>query len=363
MEIPGPSRSYCAMLDDHLLAKEASTSNAYYPLRPSASGYCARKLAYDLAAFDGKIEKPADPKKASVVRLLNLGHSIEYHALNLFSQVKDLDVKFKQQVVSIFRLPSGRLIEGSIDAAFVTPDHKGIMDVKSVGDGWAQSFKTRWDGMLDKYSKVAHMFDENSFYVDDVEEFLEAIGEDALVANIVQLNLYLTSDFAKERGFDHGVIYRYNKNNSTHMEIRFKPSDNLKNWVHDRFNRIEEAVAAGTPEVVEKEFVLGSMACGFCPWSLHCWPEAGEAKKEYFKTLPKKKWAEDSSKIAELSESLQALESYQSSVSAIEKIKTDILKLMTGAEVYKVKSPSGKVYEAKFLQSPKPRYELRESKE
>lgn len=360
MSIPGPARSYCGLLDDALAARDAAPQETkYYPLRPSSAGYCSRKLAYSLAAYRGTIPDMPDPRRPNIMRLLDLGHSIEYHALNVFKKyLPDLEQRFKQQVVDMFRLDSGRLIEGSVDVAFVT--HKALVDVKSVGPRWSKGYKSTWDEMLAKYEGMSTVikFDENAFYVHDVKAFFEEVGEDALVANITQLNLYLCTEFMKARGLDHGVIYRYNKADSRHMEVRFSPSLELYEDIRKKFNLIDQAP---TPADVPRGALLGSMACAYCPWATQCWPEIAETKKEFYKTLPKKKWADRTP--AALQGMFDSLDVTTPSQKEADRLTTAILQYMTEEKLGKVKLADGRVFEAKYLASPKPHYELRLTKE
>lgn len=364
--IPGPARSYCSLLDQALEErdrKEQAAASKYFPLRPSSAGYCGRKLAYSLAAHRGTGPHVADYKKPSIQRLLELGHSIEWHALRVFKDaLPSLKQRFKQQVVDIFRLDSGILIEGSTDVAFT--DTGALVDVKSVGPRWSKGYKSSWDEMLAKYESMATVikFDDNAFYVHDVQAFFEEVGEDALVANITQLNLYLCTEFMRSRNMTHGVIYRYNKADSRHMEIRFAPSAQLFEAIKSKFNTIDKACSpgGGGPEAVPRGAMLGSQACGFCPYAEHCWPEIS-TKKEYFKTLPKKKWAPAAP--APLEALFDELATHKKAEEASELLTSKILSYMVEKEVKRVKLRDGTVYEAKYLASPKPHYELRITKE
>lgn len=370
----GPSQSFCSLVDEALLKKQKESQekpDQYFPLRPSSAGYCARKLAYELAAFEGLADKIHEARPASVIRLLSLGNGIEWHVLKYLETITSHKIRYKQQVVSLFNLPSGRLIEGSVDAVMMPVDPKkgtpGVLDVKSKGDGWSVAYKTRWEEEKDRYSRLASVeqFEEDGFYIKDVIAFLNEVGEDALVANITQINSYIGSDFMQERGADWGSILRYNKNNSKHIEVRFAYSPALFALTKKKFSDIENAVLKKKkPELIEKEFVLGSQACGFCPYQGRCWPDV-DAKRAHFKTYPKKQWA---TKVAEL-EGAPALRDYFSELdiasaasSSLDNIETKILKEMESHDVRKIMLDDGRIYEAVFLKSPKPHLELRRSK-
>jgi hypothetical protein len=362
MSIPGPKKSYCTLVDEQLEANEAK-NKSYFPLRPSASGYCARKLAHDLNVFHGNEPKPEDPKPANIIRLLNLGHSIEFHALKYLNDIPGFNIKFKQQVVDMFKLErTGQIIEGSTDAVMWSNESKGLLDVKSVGDRFHSAFGTKWNSLMEKYDTLEtfERFDENAWYINDLPAAIKELGDDTLVTNLTQINLYLCTQFMQDRGLDHGVVYRYNKNNSTHMEIRFKPSPELFETVRKKFNAIDQAVAAGDPQTVPKEFTLGSQMCAFCPYKSKCWPEI-DAKKEYFKTFPKKEWPTLLNERTlpgslKLFDKLSALEDSTLNKGALEQ---EIIVAMQAKNLTKVKLPSGLIYEIKFLKSPKPHFELR----
>lgn len=365
----GPSKSYCSLVDEQLLEQylKEQEGDAYYPLRPSSAGYCARKLAHQLNAYMGHEPKVVEDRKASVIRLLNLGHSIEYHVLKYMENMPGFKLRFKQQVVSLFKLPSGRLIEGSMDAVLWSEEHKAVMDVKSVGNGWSKAYATRWDEMLAKYDSLPTMkkFDEGAYYIEDVMAWLDEVGEDALVANVFQLNLYACSDFLRERGVNHAVLMRYCKNDSKHHEIRFKPSMELFKLVEEKFAVIENAVMKKRPEEVPKEYALGSMACGFCPYQERCHGDA-DAKRAYFKTLGPKRWAKRVNEIhggEKLAQMLNELKAAELKQAAKERLEKEIIVELDNLGVSKVKLETGEVYEIKQYKSPKPYAALVRSKE
>jgi hypothetical protein len=361
-KIPGPSKSYCTLVDEQLLANEAK-NKPYFPLRPSASGYCARKLAHDLMVYYGHEEKPEDNKSASVIRLLNLGHFVESHALKYLNDIPGFSVKFKQQVVDMFKLDrTGQIIEGSTDAVMWSPETKGLLDVKTVGDRFHAAFGTKWNSLMDKYDSLESFerFDDNAWYIKDITAAIKELGDDTLVTNLTQINLYLCTEFMRSRGLDHGVVYRYNKNNSTHMEIRFAPSMELFEYVRKKFNDIDQAVADKDPQRVPREFTLGSQMCAFCPYKAKCYPEV-DARKEYFKTFPKKTWPTliSDKMVPGSSKLFKKLNDLTASTDAKAVLEQQIIVELQKLNLTKVKLADGQIYEVKFLKSPKPHYELR----
>jgi hypothetical protein len=367
-EILGPKQSIAALLDEALLAKaeKDKESKGAFPLRPSAAGYCGRKLAHDYAAFIGLKAKVHEDRKPSVIRLLELGQSIEYHALQQLKLLPGYKLGFKQQVVSLFKLPSGRFVEGSIDVALLhdDPAMRGILDVKSVGDRFSKAYASSWDEDIERFKKMqsVQQIDEYGFYVEDVNSFIKELGEHALVSNITQVNLYVLSDFFKERGFTWGSIYRYQKNASKHYEVRFKPSVLLFNKVKAKYTLIDKTIKTEKDiEKIKRDFALGSMACAYCPYRADCYPEA--TKKQIFSGFPSKQWAQ---KIGELEGAPELREMFiEYGKASIEADKAALLEKqimveMQAHQVNKIKLDDGRVFEIKYL---KDRAELRPSKE
>lgn len=368
-KILGPEVSYCDLLDYEITEHLKNEKKDFFPLRPSAAGKCSRALAYDLMAYKGYATYDKKPIEPNIYRLFELGHSVEYSALKNFKLLKDFSLRYKQQSLHMFNLEpteegkDGQIIEGSLDVVLWSEKHRCVLDVKSQKDGFSSAFKTRWAETIDKYSQMKTLvqFGASAFYADDLEAFCAELGGDFLVDNLVQLNLYACTEFLRERKVDHGVIYKYNKNTSEHYEIRFKPSMAMFKATQKKFDLINQAVAKKEPETVPKDFLLGGMRCAFCPYSKECWGQDGT--KAWFKTFPKKEWPEPAS---EVSETLPALLTKYEEGLTTEKdtvrLEQDILATMEKAKVNKIKLDNGHVYEAKYLKSPKPHYELRRTK-
>ena len=382
-KIPGPPVGYTDLLDYEITEKlkseqaeyKAGTKKRYFPLRPSAAGYCSRRLAYELMEYYGYAEYPREVREPNVYRLLELGHSVEYSSLRQFQLVTLVRPTYKQQVLTCFALDepeddgSTKLIEGSCDACFISDKYKCIMDVKSVKDGFSKAYATRWTDNLAKFSgmETLEKISETAFYADDVEAFLAELGmDDFLVENIIQLNLYACTDFMRERGIDHAFIYKYNKNDSRHYELRFRPSLDLAKSIEEKFDLINNCVKNQEPEKVPKMFSLGTMHCSFCPFSKKCWPET-DAKKEWFKTFPKKKWPIDSRRCNQHTQLEGLFVEYEDRVKAVAELKDLETRIKTvllddADKIKKIKLDNGHVYELKYLKSPRPHYDLRRSK-
>lgn len=380
IEIIGPKFGYLNLLDAEIeeeLKKDEKdrvkgNTSRFNPLRPSSAGKCSRELAYDLSEFRGYGVYKKELLEPRVVRLLSLGYSIEFSALRNFSKyVKGLDQRYGQTTITLFEVKRGKgysseLIEGKPDSCFFleVPGemgrvYKSIMDVKSFGDGWHKAFKTRMEGTLEKLSDMESLIHlgENSFYAPDVKEFIEELGpQDFIVDNIIQLNLYACSEFMKQRGIDHAWIYKYNKNNSSHYEIRFKPCMDLYKQAQNKFNKISVQVDKDKgPGGVNKDFSLGSIRCAFCKRKEECWGrDAKEVEREFYKTLPPKKWPVDTHKM-ENGDELESLfleyENKQKEAKKIAKIEEKILKLLMDKKISKVRTSESKIYEVKNLRT------------
>lgn len=359
-KIPGPS-SYVTLLDG--VARERDSKNTQgMPLRPSNAGSCTRKLAYEYAAYLGHISIEKEEMKPSVVRLLGLGHYIEDHLVQDLKEIPTMGVRFQQQLVEMFVLPGGTQIEGSLDAVMWSDEVRGVLDVKSIGDRWSNHFASKWDYLMSTYKQHAEEFAMNSFYVEKLDEFLKAIGpDDSLYKNLIQLNLYACTDFLQRRKIDHASIVRYNKNNSALMEIRFKPSKKVYEETKRRLALAEKAGQENKIELAPKERVLGQMDCTYCPFKDECWPRA--QKRDFYQNMPEKRWATKLTELQkgkELAALFKQRAKIEKSTNDLTELDKQIILLIEGHNVSKVKLDNGDVFEVKVLQKGA---ELRRSKE
>lgn len=375
-DILGPKVGYTDLLDlvitESLTEKETKERAGdfqYNPLRPSAAGYCARRLTYALNEFRGHAyyEKPLQTPPQ--FRLLELGSSVEFSALKNFRLLKVFQVRYKQQTLSFFDIVRGKeelkkeLLEGSCDFVMWSEKHKAIGDVKSKKDAFSAAYKTRWDEDIAQFAAMASLeqLSETAFWADDLEAFIEELGDDFLVDNLYQLNLYANSQFMKQRGVDHAFIYRYNKNDSRHLEIRFRPSEKVAKQIEDKFNAISKAVDNQDLDSIDRDFVFGSIRCAFCPYSKTCWGDE-DALRAFFNSLPKKSWPTNITPEDPLDDMFKQLEGYIVVEKRAEELRMLILKEIADRKLKKVRLANGNVYETKFLKSPQPHVELRRSK-
>lgn len=381
MSVLGPEVGWTDLLDYEITeklkreqaAKLEGKVKGTHPLRPSSAGYCGRRLAYDLMEFRGYANYNKPLLEPHVYRLFELGHAIEWQALKTFHLIPGVTQKYKQQILTFFSLERGvegqpeEIVEGSTDFVLWNERFKGIGDVKSKKDKFSSAFKTGWDEELERIGMMESVtpLSATAFWVEDLPAFIEELGDDFLNDNLYQLNLYANADFIKSRGIDHAFLYRYCKNDSRHMEIRFKPSVEVYKEVQEKFNAVAIAVDHKKPDIIPKDFVLGSIRCAFCPYQQACWGDEANASKAFYATLPKKKWPTDIHRLAdaEVAASLfEEFEELERMVDKKERVEKEIIKLLDAEDVPKVKLSSGHVYEVKKLKTPRPHFELRRAK-
>lgn len=354
----GPARGYIDILDEAIVAaklKEQSQPVKYHPLRPSSSGYCARRLAYDYNAFKGNATYAPEPPDPDLERIFALGHSVEYAFIKSLERVEAFQVKYKQQVLSFGKISEDTILEGSNDFCLYFEKWRSVSDVKSKKSRFSSWANSSWEEIGDKLGKMksVQVVNERVFWVNDLDAFLGELDDPFFADNFLQLNLYATSDFLRERGVDHAWIAQYDKNGSQLREVRFRPSLKARDYVLEKFKNITFAIDSGAgPEAVEREYSLGSLRCAYCPRKQYCWP-ADDAKKLYFSTWPKKKWPTDTHRLEEVGEELEDLyQQYLDNKSNIvneNAIEEKIIMTMRAADVDKVRFSDGSIYEMKHL--------------
>lgn len=367
--VPGPSMGLNELMNAFTqeIIQERKTEQRYMPLRPSSAGKCEKELGYEYMQYKGYATYPAEPGSPDVHRLLNLGHSVEYHANNemraaFAKSPKPIRLKYKQQSVSICRLHDNTLIEGNIDLWIETADWRCLADWKSKSDKYSQFYKSSWDEFVEKLTKSGNAvsFGDDAVFITDLEKFLESYDDPFFKNNLYQLNMYGTTEFAKERNLTFCSIFQYNKNDSRIREIRFTPNDNVAKQVISKFQRVAQVVdTEKSIENLNKDFLLGSMKCGFCDFKKQCWPEE-DALKAYFKELPPRQWAKDFDRLRpDVQEQLLSLFSEYHALSEspknLEKIEGKIVAILDKHKVYKIRLNKDQIYRVKRLKSGGPK--------
>jgi hypothetical protein len=361
----GPATGYTDILN-HLttekLTEDDASGKSYQktPIRPSAAGKCARELFYELMQYSGKAKYPTEIYTPDTHRLLNLGHSVEYHVVKEFQLLSELfEIKYKQQVLDFGPIFANdpklqQRLEGSLDLVFWSDKYKCVADVKSKKDKFSAFYKTNWDETTEKLKamKTVGTISNTAFWVEDLDAFLLELNDAFFEANFRQLNLYANSDFLVQRGINHGAIIQYNKNDSRMREVRFKPSRTLYEKTVQRFQNVVTAVDTGNIELAPREYQLGSVKCAFCKFKNECW-EGADAQKEFFNTLPKKSWPKDTSHLGKDGQALEQLfEMFgEQSQAELDKDVTEgaIVKVLLERQIHKVRLANGSIYELKRL--------------
>jgi hypothetical protein len=289
----GPREGYTDLLDAALAVeaeKEAAAPRKYQPLRPSAAGKCARKLAYELAEYRLGWKYEVKPLEPRTKRIFALGHGVEFAAIRDFRKLPGFQVKYCQQVVDSFEIERGKdglppeRLEGSLDWVMWSDEHKAVADAKSRREKFFSKWASDWKGEISRLNSLDSVtkISPTAVWVDNLADFVAEVGlGETIVDNVVQLNIYACSSFCTSRGIDHAFIYRYNKNTSDHFEVRFRPSPDVLEMTRQKYNLISRAVDLEQPEAVPQEHELGSFACAFCDFAKFCRPGV-DTKQAFF---------------------------------------------------------------------------------
>jgi hypothetical protein len=296
---------------------------------------------------------------------------VEYHTIGQFYKYMkdkpDLRVTYKQQVVALFRLdPVGDqpapLIEGSIDLAIKWGEHTYILDVKSAGTYFSAGYSDKWDEQLSKFDHMQSTARlplgsterTTGFWVENLRAFIEELGDDPfLINNFIQLNLYCTSEFARERNVAAGSIIKYCKNDSRWYEIRFQPDLSLAEEFKEKANRVYQTVMqTKKAESVARDHALGSKSCNYCDYLGTCWP--GAEKWKYSPRNP----ATPISELGEATGLRKAFDNYLAIEDAPLKkgaAELVVLNALDQHGVKKIQLDSGDIFEVKYYKTGGPK--------
>jgi len=370
--IPGPNEGYTDIIDNKLNSEEPKA--LWFPLRPSSAGHCSRKLAYELADYFGLIKLERQKLEPTLKRIFSLGQYVEWHSIKFFEKVswdqKDFNVRYKQQSLPLFRLDAANaddlappLVEGSLDIAVMNKGSTsgGFGDVKSAKDKFHKAFKTSWDWTTTKLSELKSLTPINgsktAFYADNLKEFLAELNDPFFEDNFRQLNTYCNSEFARLHGIDHGFIYRYNKNDSRHIEVRFRPSPEIYQEFIDKCNKVYKLVKnSGVDAIYDMgcDFTMGSAKAAFCDCRFYSGDNQDACRKAYFNTFPKKSWPTNVEKLERSEDIRRLFDEYISISTSIDKqgiIEDQIIDLLAEAKVQKIKLSERHVFEVKHLKT------------
>jgi hypothetical protein len=365
VDVPGPKFGLNEIINVYteqvIVDREAAYK--YNPLRPSAAGKCSRELGYEFTEFRGHAKYQKEQKSPDTHRLLNLGDKIEWHANEEMRAAfavmpKPPQIKYKQHTLSFFKFDDGSFMEGKIDLCVEIDGELIVCDWKSKGDKYSAYYKSAWDEFPNRLvaTGFAQTFGTDAVFITDIEKFLEATDDPFFANNLYQLNFYACSEFLAERNCRLASVLQYNKNDSRIREVRFVPSRAVFERTVEKFRKVQAAVdSERTPESIERDYVLGSMKCGFCAYRKECWPE-DDALKLYFKTLPPKAWPKDLDRLPQSAqEQLVALFAryHDASKAADERevLEQKICKLLNEIKIFKVRLDKDYIYIVKRLKS------------
>lgn len=372
MKILGPEVSFIDLID-HGIAEEQNTQAEArkdgiksFPLRPSSAGHCSRKLALELEEYRGIRFHNKPLLEPHIVRLFALGHKVEDAVINSLVRYSGFDIRYRQQVVDMFRLETGELIEGSIDLVLMKGQYKAVADVKSKKDKWSAGFKSGWDELQDNFTNFSSLvqISDTGFYADDLQMLIDELDNDFMTDNLYQLNLYANTQFCKERGINFCSLLYYSKNDSRMFELRFRPSEEVFLNTQKKYNAIARAVRDRTVDEMECEFPIGTMRHSFCDCHKMKPYLPDDPTSYFFASLPPKKWPTDSNRFKNKSELEKQYDIYKAGLKEVEKkekAEEKIIQILLDEKKQKVRFSDGSIYEAKFLKT-KDKFELRRSK-
>lgn len=271
----GPATGYVDMLMYEIVENAKKESRFQRtPIRPSAAGKCPRELYYELEQFLGKASYPPREMEAETHLLLNLGHHIERHLIEHFRRHFSVaEVKYTQQTLDFGEIKSidndtfKQHLEGSLDLCLVSNKFKCVIDVKSKGDSYDfKSRKYKWEADSNKLAMMSSVqsLSDRAFWVDNLDDFLDELQDPFFEANFLQLNMYLNSDFIKNRGLDHGAIIQYHKSKSKLREIRFRPSTTVFEKVKNKFQDVINAVSNNSPATLDAPYEPTNFKSKYC---------------------------------------------------------------------------------------------------
>lgn len=372
MKLLGPEVSFVDLIDDGIAAEQQKQSDdrkdgiKSFPLRPSSAGHCSRKLALELEEFRGIRFHNKPLLQPNIVRLFALGHKVEDAVINNLVKYSGFDIRYRQQVVDMFRLETGELIEGSIDLVLMKGQYRAVADVKSKKDKWSAGFKSGWDDLLDNFNHFESLIQisETGYYADDLSALIEELDNDFMTDNLYQLNLYANTQFCRERNINFCSLLYYSKNDSRMFELRFRPSEEVFKQTERKYNEVAKAVKEGKVDQMECEFPIGTMRHSYCDCHKMRPYLPDDPSTYYFSSLPPKKWPTDSNRFKKKDELESTYNTYKAGLKEVEKkekAEEKIIQILLDEKKQKVRFSDGAIYEAKYLKT-KDKFELRRSK-
>jgi hypothetical protein len=257
---------------------EAMSSLSQSPLRPSAAGKCGRALSYQMAEFKGHARYLSTLMEPATYRLLRLGNDVERHFIEHLKMIApEFEVRHRQMPVTLGTVTSdvdpkvSQTITGSIDLILWSKDYKLLIDIKSKG-----GFKASWFSFNKKLKEMKSVttLSDVSFWVKDLDAFIAEVNDPFLYCNLAQVNAYLCSPTVQALGVTEGSVWQYCKTTSSYRAITFACSKELFKTTMKKFEvALTLGGLQGTPQLVERDFKKGDVACRYCSYEKTCWGE------------------------------------------------------------------------------------------
>lgn len=345
-----------------------------FPLSPSKFGSCRKLLAMELAEFMQMGMFPLELFDAKAKKRFSRGYDIEYSMMKQLKKYVPIDQGFGQQYVEMDLTPDGKyVIGGSLDTLFITAEAM-ITDIKSKADYWSSAFGGAFEETFANIGRMPGVreFGNRAYFIEDIDAFHAVFNKDDFMSRYFeQLNAYGCSPWARNFrsnlfpgsvGIKAVSLLFENKNNHMNAEIRWTPSTKLYDQSIQNMKDVYQWVVIDKKpaDQYKMDFVIGSLACRLCPRKAACW---GDARHPY--NGPKKKWATDTNRVANMEILEAAYLAYKNALTAKvahDNLEIELIKEMVNSGEQKLRFPDGDIYEVKELKSPKPHFELRRSK-
>jgi hypothetical protein len=218
------------MIVDNIIAKineEQKNEVRKSPIRASASGYCARKIGYQLHEY------PSDPLPARSVMTFRLGDIIEAEVKSLIAKYLPADyvIECPQEPCSL--TIAGREIQGHVDGVIKAPV-SAILEVKSIN---TMGFKRLDTEGVDYSYKCQAVF------------------------------------YQKAMGIPRTVFIYYDKNTSHLKQITYEFEEKIWQEVKSRW---ENVIASTKDKLPDREYepnAKGALPwnCTYCSFMNLCW--------------------------------------------------------------------------------------------
>jgi hypothetical protein len=224
-----------------------------YPLSPSAATNCMRQLWYSLKNYEEPGSIPCESFGTRKLLVFERGHRVEKQVCDWLAKVPELEVIENKERFPIVSF-DGKDITGEIDRIVIDKKTgvKYILDVKSVNTRGFQEVK--------KSGKPK----ESHYY---------------------QVNTYLYSDWAKDQGLTHGMIYYENADTNDYEILEWEYDEAAAVYALDRLHWVYSGKNDSTP--VPREFVRGQpdgngWRCNpmYCQFYNYCYFPITHSKEE-----------------------------------------------------------------------------------